>query len=93
MISDCYIAEDRVQQQEKRIEQLEAEIRIYKKLKGKPKLSASKLNEPTKDSGRIEPRAGSAKRSKKLEFKVDEERTIHPKEIPAASKFNGYPDV
>jgi Transposase IS66 family len=80
----------KVQQQEKRIEQLEAEIRTYKKLKGKPKLSASKLNEPTEDTGRIEPRAGSAKRSKKLEFKVDEERTIQPKEIPADAKFNGY---
>ena len=80
----------KVQQQEKRIDQLEAEIRTYKKLKGKPQLSASKLNEVQESSGRNEPRAGSAKRSKKLEFKVDEERIIQPKEIPADSKFNGY---
>jgi Transposase IS66 family len=80
----------KVQQQEKRIEQLEAEIRTYKKLKGKPQLSASKLNEPTEAPGPIELRGGRTKRSKKLDFKVDEERRIQPKEIPADSKFNGY---
>ena len=79
-----------VQQQQKRIESLEAEIRTYKKLKGKPQLSASKLNEPTEASPPTGKRAGSAKRSKKLDFKVDEERHIQPKEIPQDSKFNGY---
>lgn len=80
----------KVQQQEKRIEQLESEIRTYKKLKGKPQLSASQLNEQTEASPPGQKRAGSAKRSKKLDFKVDEERKIQPQEIPDPSKFNGY---
>ena len=34
--------EKRLQQQQERIEQLEAEVRAQKKLKGKPKLGASR---------------------------------------------------
>jgi Transposase IS66 family len=78
----------KVQQQEKRIEQLEAEIRTYKKLKGKPQLSASKLNESTESSPATG--KGFGKRSKKLDFTVDEWCKIQPKEIPEGSKFNGY---
>jgi Transposase IS66 family len=78
----------KVQEQEKRIEQLEAEIRTYKKLKGKPQLSASKLNESTEGSPATG--KGFGKRSKKLDFNVDEWCKIQPKEIPEGSKFNGY---
>jgi hypothetical protein len=79
-----------VQEQQKRIEILETEIRTYKKLKGKPQLSASKLNDPMETSPVREKRAGSAKRSKKSDFKVYEERKIQPNDIPQDSKFNGY---
>lgn len=35
-------------------------------------------------------RAGSAKRSKKLIVKIDEERIIEPECVPVGAKFNGY---
>jgi uncharacterized coiled-coil protein SlyX len=81
---------EQIEQQQKRIEKLEAEIRGYKKLKGKPQLSASQLNEERKEIPAIEKRAGSEKRSKKKGFVVDEERTVEPKELPKDSRFNGY---
>lgn len=76
--------------QKTRIEQLEAELLAKKKLKGKPKLSASMLNQPEQKEGKTEKRAGSAKESKKSNFEIDEEITIKPDSIPSNSKFNGY---
>ena len=86
--------ERRLQQQQERIEQLEAELRAQKKLKGKPKLGASRLNDgpPTPDGEAQNKRPGSAKRSKKLGFEIHQERIIVPEEIPATAKFNGYRD-
>lgn len=80
--------EEKLAKQETRIEELEAELKASKKLKGKPKLSASRLNEQPK-SGRGK---GFAKRSKKGEFKVDEERIIEPPEGEEKRRFNGYRD-
>ena len=54
-----------LQNQKERIEQLEAELRAKKKLKGKPKLSASLLNQPESEEKKADKRAGSAKESKK----------------------------
>jgi len=48
--------------QKERIEQLEAELLAKKKLKGKPKLSASLLNQADVKEAKAEKRAGSAKR-------------------------------
>ena len=79
-----------LENQKTRIEQLEAELRAKKKLKGKPKLSASLLNQPEPKQEKSEKRAGSAKKSKKLNFEIDEEIAIQPDSIPANSKFNGY---
>ena len=59
--------------QKERIEQLEAELLAKKKLKGKPKLSASLLNQADVKEAKAEKRAGSAKGSKKSNFKIDEE--------------------
>ena len=88
------ILERQLRQQQERIEQLEAELRAQKKLKGKPKIGASRLNEaPSEAEGEGErKRPGSAKRSKKLGFEIHEERIIVPDEIPAQAKFNGYRD-
>ncbi len=61
-----------------------------KKLKGKPKIRPSTLNLEEKKSKEREKRAGSNKRSKKLNFVVDEERIVEPEEIPWGSTFNGY---
>ena len=62
--------EKRLQQQQERIEQLEAEVRAQKKLKGKPKLGASRLNDapPASEGEGQKKRPGSAKRSKKVGF-------------------------
>ena len=79
-----------LQNQKERIEQLEAELRAKKKLKGKPKLSASLLNQPESEEKKADKRAGSAKESKKSNFEIDEEITIQPDSIPEKAKFNGY---
>ena len=79
-----------LQNQKERIEQLEAELRAKKKLKGKPKLSASLLNQPEEKEPKSDKRAGSAKESKKSNFEIDEEITIQPNSIPENAKFNGY---
>jgi uncharacterized coiled-coil protein SlyX len=86
--------ERQLRQQQERIEQLEAELRAQKKLKGKPKIGASRLNDPPSDpeGENKKKRPGSAKRSKKLGFEIHEERIIVPDDIPAQAKFNGYRD-
>jgi hypothetical protein len=79
-----------LQNQKERIEQLEAELRAKKKLKGKPKLSASILNQPEPKPNKSDKRAGSEKESKKSNVEIDEEITIQPDSIPENAKFNGY---
>lgn len=80
--------EQQLKQKEERIEQLEAELRELKNLKGRPKLKASRLNNEKSASEGDGKRPGSAKRSKKLSFQIDEERIIQPDVIPANAKFN-----
>jgi hypothetical protein len=76
--------------QKSRIEQLEAELLAKKKLKGKPRVSASLLNQSEPLEPKSSKRAGSAKNSKKASFESDEEITIQPDSIPEQAKFNGY---
>ena len=76
--------------QKERIEQLEAELRANKKLKGKPRLSASLLNQAESEESEKEKRAGSEKKSKKSSVEIDEEIIIEPDRIPDNAKFNGY---
>lgn len=81
--------EAKLKRQDDRIQQLESEIRAHKKLKGKPKLSASTLNssdEPLAEASGTEP----SKRHPKQHLKIDEERLIQPEQIPAQSKLNGH---
>ena len=86
--------EQQLKRQGERIEQLEAELRAQKKLKGKPKIRASRLNQSKTESaeGEEKKRPGSGKRSKKLGFGCYEEKIIQPEEIPENAKFNGYRD-
>ena len=84
--------EQQLKRQQERLAQLEAELREQKKLKGRPKIKASQLNQKQPKSEREGKRPGSAKKSKKAGFQVDEERIIRPAEIPALAKFNGYRD-
>jgi hypothetical protein len=77
-----------IEQLQERLKQLEAELRKKKKLKGKPRLSASTLNQiPKLTAGK---RAGSEKASKKVGFEVDEIRKIELESIPEKAKFSGY---
>lgn len=81
-----------VKEQGERIAQLEEEVRGLKKLKGRPKLQASRLEkgfEPVVKEGK---RAGSLKRSKKVNFEAPEERIIEPMDLAAGSEFKGYRD-
>ena len=82
------------QHQAERIEQLEAEVRSQKKLKGRPKISPSRLNTGKGLADQVEPgkRPGSEKKKKKQNFAVDEERIIEPETVPEGSEFNGYRD-
>ena len=67
--------EAQVGQQGERIKELEEELRAQKKLKGKPKLKASQLNETPAGEAMDKPgRLG--KRSKKAGFRVDREETL-----------------
>jgi hypothetical protein len=79
-----------LENQKIRIEQLEAELKAKKKLKGKPRLSASLLNQLEQLVPTTEKRAGSAKNSKKSTLEIDEEIVIQPENIPDNTKFNGY---
>jgi hypothetical protein len=82
--------EGQLKTQQERIEQLETELRTRKKLKGKPKISPSQLNKGFKPEPSEGKRAGSAKRSKKENFEVDEEQVVEASAIPDEAKFNGY---
>ena len=61
-----------------------------KKLKGKPQIRPSTLNQEVKLPKSGGKRPGADKRSKKTDFVVDEERIIEPEELPEKASFNGY---
>jgi uncharacterized coiled-coil protein SlyX/DNA-binding transcriptional MerR regulator len=80
----------KVCQLELHVENLDEQLLVAKKLKGKPKIRASTLNQTQERTLGESKRAGSAKRSKKTSFVADEERVIEPIELPESAKFNGY---
>ena len=76
---------------EEKVNSLDEELKVAKKLKGKPKIRPSTLNQEEKNRKKSGKRPGSDKRSKKLNFVVDEERIIEPEEqLPSGAIFNGY---
>jgi len=85
--------ENQVGQQGERIKQLEDDLRAQKKLKEKPKLKASQLNDTPAEEETGEAsgkRERTGKRSKKAGFAVDRVEIIEPPVIPAGARFNGY---
>ena len=72
--------EAKVTQLEEKVGNLEEQLKASKKLKGKPKIQPSKLNEAAEQTDKSGKRAGSDKRSKKTSLVVDEERVIEPEE-------------
>ncbi len=76
---------------EGKVNLLDEELKAAKKLKGKPKIRPSRLNQEENLPQEGGKRPGSDKRSKKLSFVVDEERKIEPEEeLPEGASFNGY---
>lgn len=73
-----------------KVEQLDGALKEAKKLKGKPQLKASQLEQSALGPKHEGKRPGSAKRSKKVGFEPDEERIIEPESVPVGSTFNGY---
>lgn len=73
-----------------RISELEAELEAQKKLKGKPKLKASRLNESKPSDPESNNRRGSGKRSKKRGFAVDKIQKIEPEDLPEGAKLHQY---
>lgn len=69
---------------------LKEQLLAAKKLKGKPKIQASTLNQKEKKTIDLEKRPGSWKRSKKNQDLVDEERVIEPLELPEGARLNRY---
>lgn len=82
--------EAKVSQLEEKVGNLDEQLLAAKKLKGKPKIRPSTLNQKQKPTVAGNKRAGSEKRSKKTSFVVDEERVIEPVELPEGARFNGY---
>lgn len=83
--------QEKIAKLEEKVNSLDEELKVAKKLKGKPKIRPSTLNQEEKNPKKSGKRPGSDKRSKKLNFVVDEERIIEPEEkLPSGAIFNGY---
>jgi uncharacterized coiled-coil protein SlyX len=83
--------QEKIAKLEEKVNSLDEELKVAKKLKGKPKIRPSTLNQEEKNPKKRGKRPGSDKRSKKLNFVVDEERIIEPEEkLPSGAIFNGY---
>lgn len=82
--------EAKVCQLEQKVENLDEQLLVAKKLKGQPKIRPSTLNQTEESTLGRSKRAGSEKRSKKTSFVADEQRIIEPIELPEGAKFNGY---
>ena len=68
--------QEKITKLEEKVSGLDEELKAAKKLNSKPKIRPSTLNLEQKKPKKNGKRAGSEKRSKKLNFEVDEERII-----------------
>lgn len=82
--------ETKVDQLDTKVEHLAEELKKAKKLKGRPKIKPSNLEQKTTDKKNQGKQPGSPKRSKKTSLEINEERIIEPKSLPVDAKFNGY---
>jgi len=78
----------------KKVEELEAEIRRLKKQPKKPKIEASKLDEKKpgvgKGKGKTGKRAGSEKKKKKKGLEIDRTERLEAKSVPEGWKLIGF---
>jgi len=80
-----------IQTLEARLSQLEAELSAAKKLKGKPKIKASRLNDTDKSRSSSK-RSGTRKGGKKNRLEITETQIIELPDVPSDARFNGYRD-
>ncbi len=75
-----------------KLELAEAEIRRLKELPKKPKLKASRLDEPASGAPEKEKkkRGDSVKRKKKGSLKIDDVQQIKAEDVPSGWKLKGY---
>jgi Transposase IS66 family len=87
------LQQERIQQLEARVHQLEDEIARLKGLKTRPRIAPSSLEappRPPRDPNAKRP--GSAKRSKTARLTITAETVLRLPEIPEGAVFNGYED-
>ena len=82
---------ERLEVEDKKIEELEAEIRRLKNLPKKPKIEASKLDEETPPTEKAEKKKKHWTKGKKKEhLKIDEQKTIELENVPTGWYLSGY---
>jgi Transposase IS66 family len=87
------LQQERIQQLEARVHQLEDEIARLKGLKTRPRIAPSALETPHRRPR--DPKAkrpGSAKRSKTAQLAITEETVIRLSDVPEGAVFKGYED-
>src|SRR4051794_6731045 len=87
------LQQQRIQQLDERVDQLEDEIARLKGLKARPRIAPSALEKPPRPPR--DPKAkrpGSAKRFKTAELTITEETVIPLPHVPEGAVFKGYED-
>jgi Transposase IS66 family len=87
------LQQERIQQLEARVHQLEDEIARLKGLKTRPRIAPSALETPHRRPR--DPKAkrpGSAKRSKTAQLAITEETVLRLPDVPEGAVFKGYED-
>jgi len=93
LLEIIYLQQERIQQLEGRVDQLEDEIARLKGLKARPRIAPSSLENPPRPPR--DPKAkrpGSAKRSKTAELSITETTVIPLPHVPEGAVFKGYED-
>ena len=91
LLSLIYSLSERLEAQDKKIEELEAEIRRLKNLPKKPNLKASKLDEETPPTEEAKKKKKNWKKgSKKGKLEIHEQKPIPAASVPEGWQFKGY---
>src|SRR3954468_7074475 len=87
------LQQERIQQLDERVHQLEDEIARLKGLKTRPRIAPSSLDTPPRlPRDPTAKRPGSAKRSKTAQLITTEETVIGLPDVPEGAVFKGYED-
>src|SRR5215472_13232605 len=93
LLEIIHLQQDRIQQPQERVHQLEEEIARLKGLKTRPRIAPSALEAPPRPPRDPQAkRPGSAKRSKTAQLTITEEIVIPLAHRPEGAVFKGYED-